>query len=500
MSVLLSVQGLAKSYAHRALFDDLSLDLRVGERIGLIGPNGAGKSTLLKILAGLEAPDEGAVSLRRGVRIGYLSQDDLFPPGQSVREAVLAGLTDATLEEHERETRTRPSPSPSSASTTPTGPRRSSPAAGRSGSRSRGNWPASPTSSCWTSRPTTSTCRASSGSNVCCGRELRLPRRHPRPRIPPRRRRRGGRGQPHLPRGLLPLRRRLRHLRGAAGRVPRSPGPAAAVGRQPGAEGIRLAGPQGVGPAQEVAVAHRRGRPAARAADRPQVSQRGVGGRGHRLRRHRPADAQAAHRHRPRQVARRPAALPRPRPVPHAGCQARPARPQRQRQEHAAAGAGGRDRAGRRDRGAGRRPPLRHVRAGPGVARPLRHSPPRADAQRRHRHVPRPPHARGCVGQPVPVQARAARPGDERPFGRRAGPRPHRPAHAPAGGRAAARRAHERPGHSRTGGARRDARRLPGRGGVGEPRPRPDGPALHGGGRARWPGRRRSRTAASASG
>jgi len=56
------------------------------ERIGLIGPNGAGKSTLLKILAGLETADTGERSLRRGLRIGYLPQDDTFPDGPTARE------------------------------------------------------------------------------------------------------------------------------------------------------------------------------------------------------------------------------------------------------------------------------------------------------------------------------------------------------------------------------------------------------------------------------
>jgi ATP-binding cassette subfamily F protein uup len=65
MTVLLSVQGLTKSYGPRLLFTDLSLDLRVGERIGLIGPNGSDKSTLLRLLAGLEEPETGTRSLRR---------------------------------------------------------------------------------------------------------------------------------------------------------------------------------------------------------------------------------------------------------------------------------------------------------------------------------------------------------------------------------------------------------------------------------------------------
>jgi len=106
MSLLLGAQGLTKSYGHRPLFADLAIDIRVGERIGLIGPNGAGKSTLLKILAGIETPDAGALSARRGVRIGYVPQDDVFPPGLTVSEVLLAAIADTPLEEHERHTRT----------------------------------------------------------------------------------------------------------------------------------------------------------------------------------------------------------------------------------------------------------------------------------------------------------------------------------------------------------------------------------------------------------
>jgi ATP-binding cassette subfamily F protein uup len=105
MTVLLSVQGLIKSYGPRPLFADLSLDLRVGERVGLIGPNGAGKSTLLKILAGREEPDAGTRSARRGARFGYLAQDDLFAAGRTVRETLLDALAGESIEEHERETR-----------------------------------------------------------------------------------------------------------------------------------------------------------------------------------------------------------------------------------------------------------------------------------------------------------------------------------------------------------------------------------------------------------
>src|SRR2546422_2821922 len=102
MTVLLSVQGLTKSYGPRPLFTGLSLDLRAGERIGLIGPNGSGKSTLLRLLAGLEEPDGGTRSLRRGARLGYLAQDDVFAEGLTAREVLLAALEAEPLEEHER--------------------------------------------------------------------------------------------------------------------------------------------------------------------------------------------------------------------------------------------------------------------------------------------------------------------------------------------------------------------------------------------------------------
>ncbi len=105
MSVLLSAREIAKSFSHRPLFRGLSLDLRAGEKVGLIGPNGAGKSTLLRILAGTEVPDEGERSIRRGVKVGFLQQDDRFPAGLTVREAVLAALDGEPLEDHEKETR-----------------------------------------------------------------------------------------------------------------------------------------------------------------------------------------------------------------------------------------------------------------------------------------------------------------------------------------------------------------------------------------------------------
>ncbi len=101
--VLLSVDSLTKSFTSRPLFENLAFTVAEGDHIGLIGPNGSGKSTLLKILAGVEDPDAGKRSLRKGLRIGYVPQDPVFAPGKSIEEVLLEALRgEPHLDEHER--------------------------------------------------------------------------------------------------------------------------------------------------------------------------------------------------------------------------------------------------------------------------------------------------------------------------------------------------------------------------------------------------------------
>src|SRR5207249_1083974 len=98
--LLLSCEAVSMAYGSRSLFDDLPFGLFEGDQAGLVGPNGSGKSTLLKILAGLIAPDAGSRSLRGGVRVGYVAQDPVFPPGGTVGDVVLEAL--AGVEEEDR--------------------------------------------------------------------------------------------------------------------------------------------------------------------------------------------------------------------------------------------------------------------------------------------------------------------------------------------------------------------------------------------------------------
>ena len=72
---MLTISQVTKSFGGRILFESASLQINPGDRIGLIGPNGAGKSTLFSLLLRHDEPDEGSVSLQRGIRSGYLPQE-----------------------------------------------------------------------------------------------------------------------------------------------------------------------------------------------------------------------------------------------------------------------------------------------------------------------------------------------------------------------------------------------------------------------------------------
>lgn len=84
----LSAEGISKSFSEHWLFQDVTLGIAKGEKLGLVGANGVGKSTLLKILAGDIEPDGGNVSMRDGIRIGVLTQQPHIPGGAQVRDVL----------------------------------------------------------------------------------------------------------------------------------------------------------------------------------------------------------------------------------------------------------------------------------------------------------------------------------------------------------------------------------------------------------------------------
>ncbi len=89
---LITIEHVSKSYTERMLFDDVSLGINEGDRIGIIGINGTGKSTFLKILAGLEEPDAGSVIKGKEVRIAYLPQNPVFSDEVTLLENIVEGL------------------------------------------------------------------------------------------------------------------------------------------------------------------------------------------------------------------------------------------------------------------------------------------------------------------------------------------------------------------------------------------------------------------------
>jgi ATP-binding cassette subfamily F protein uup len=91
---VISARKLSKSYGPQVLFEDISLTVRGGERVGLLGPNGTGKSTLLRILAGVETPDIGVVERRREAKILYLAQEPELDPDSTPRQIVERGQRD----------------------------------------------------------------------------------------------------------------------------------------------------------------------------------------------------------------------------------------------------------------------------------------------------------------------------------------------------------------------------------------------------------------------
>jgi ATP-binding cassette, subfamily F, member 3 len=84
---LIAAANIRHTYGDDIILDGVSISIEAGERIGLVGRNGSGKSTLLKILGGVITPDAGSVNVQRGYRVGYLTQDPVLEPEETLRDA-----------------------------------------------------------------------------------------------------------------------------------------------------------------------------------------------------------------------------------------------------------------------------------------------------------------------------------------------------------------------------------------------------------------------------
>ena len=92
--VLLSANGLSKTFGEKQVLDEVGFDLRRGDHLALVGPNGAGKTTLLKILTGELESDAGSVTLQPSATVGYLEQHPKFAETDTVWSVACAAIGD----------------------------------------------------------------------------------------------------------------------------------------------------------------------------------------------------------------------------------------------------------------------------------------------------------------------------------------------------------------------------------------------------------------------
>ena len=100
----LSVENLGKNYGERILFESLTFGLSQGDKMALIANNGTGKSSLLKIIASEDIADEGSVTLRKGIRTGYLAQEPNFDNLLTIDELLKQSQTNTNqlIQEYEQ--------------------------------------------------------------------------------------------------------------------------------------------------------------------------------------------------------------------------------------------------------------------------------------------------------------------------------------------------------------------------------------------------------------
>ena len=96
---ILNVEKVSKTYGEKQLFDEVTLGVNKGDKIGVIGVNGTGKSTFLKIIAGLEEADAGQVVKGKGVTVAYLEQKAQFPEKDTILGYVLRGKQHSSVAE-----------------------------------------------------------------------------------------------------------------------------------------------------------------------------------------------------------------------------------------------------------------------------------------------------------------------------------------------------------------------------------------------------------------
>src|SRR5438477_4613283 len=93
---MLTISQVTKAFAGRTLFEDASLQVNRGDRVGLVGPNGAGKSTLFSLILGEALPDDGKISVEKAATIGFLPQENAPAGDETVLQLACGKITEHT--------------------------------------------------------------------------------------------------------------------------------------------------------------------------------------------------------------------------------------------------------------------------------------------------------------------------------------------------------------------------------------------------------------------
>lgn len=102
--IIVATQQIQKSYGADPVLQDITLEIKAGERVGIVGPNGAGKTTLFKLLAGIESPDAGELYRAKGTVWAYLPQTPSYPAEWTGEDVIASAFTEVRkLEEQMRE-------------------------------------------------------------------------------------------------------------------------------------------------------------------------------------------------------------------------------------------------------------------------------------------------------------------------------------------------------------------------------------------------------------
>ena len=100
---MITITNLSMSYGSKLLFDDVTLNLLKNRRYGIVGANGTGKTTFLNLLMGQEEPALGDIHFQKGLKVGWLKQDQFKYENETVVNIVIRGKEELWDLIHEKE-------------------------------------------------------------------------------------------------------------------------------------------------------------------------------------------------------------------------------------------------------------------------------------------------------------------------------------------------------------------------------------------------------------